>query len=138
SWGKYGDRYSNAPETITDSMIVYEDDYFKKHTWLWDGKPHWAYKAGYMSRVQDRKSIEWTPNTIASKVTIKGNEARIELNSNTPNLQFYQMKELPGGTWENISNTLKIELKKDRNETVFRTMNLAGVTGPEHRIIIER
>lgn len=138
SWGKYGDRYSNAPNTITDSMIVFEDDYFKTHTWLWDGKPHWAYKAGYMTRIRDRKAIEWTPNTIASIVTIEGNKAKIVLHSTTPNFKTYQMKEMPGNSWNNIPGIIEMELKNDRNEMIFRTINIAGVTGPEHTIIIER
>ena len=137
SWGKYNNRYTN-PKTDTDSMIVYADDYFKNHTWLWDGKPHWAYKAGYMSPVEDRKAIEWTPNTIESKVSIEGNKVNIKLNSITPNFKTYQMKELRGGEWKDVSNNLQIELTQDRNDFIFRTVNLAGVTGPEHKVIIER
>jgi len=138
SWGKYGNRYSNAPKTITDSMVVYEDDYFKNHTWLWDGKPHWAYKAGYMCMVQDRKAIEWTPNTITSKVSIDENKAKIELNSITPNFKTYQVKEMPGGNWSDVSDVIEKELTKDRNEMIFRAVNVEGVTGPEHTVIIER
>jgi len=137
SWGKYNNRYANWPKTKTDYMIVYEDDYFKNHTWLWDGKPLWAYNTEYMNRVKDRKAIEWTPNTIASKVSITGTEARIELYSITPNLKTYQMKEMPDGNWKDVSNAVEVALKKDKNEIVFRTVNLAGVTGPEHKIIIE-
>ena len=93
--------------------------------------------------VPDRKAIEWTPNVISSKVTIEGNKSRIELNSNSPNLKTYQMKELPDGNpmasgWKDVSNNLEIELKKNLNEMLFRTVNLAGVTGPEHKIIIGR
>ena len=140
SWGKYNNRYSNWPGTNTDYMIVYEDDYFKNHTWLWDGKLFWAYNTKYMNRVKDRKAIEWTPNTIVSKVTIDGRKARVELHSITPNLKTYQMK-MPGGDpiatgWKDVSNALDIELKKDTTEIVFRVVNLAGVTGPEHKIII--
>ena len=143
SWGKYGNRYSSSPTINTDYMLVYEDDYFKNHTWLWDGKPHWAYNTEYLNRVKDRKAIEWTPNTIASKVTIDGSKAKIELKSITPNLKTYQVKGIadgaPGATgWKDVSNVLKTELKKDKNEMMFRTINLAGVTGPEHQIIIER
>jgi len=52
------------------------------------------------------------------------------------------MKEMPDGYpitigWKDISNSLEMELKKDKNEMIFRTVNLAGVTGPEHKIIIE-
>jgi hypothetical protein len=124
-------------------MIVYEDEYFKNHTWLWDGKPHWAYNTEYLNRVKERKAIEWTPNTIASTVTIDGNRAKIELKSTTPNLKTYQVKDLTGGdpnaiSWKDISNVWETELQKDKNEMIFRTVNLAGVTGPEHKIIIER
>ena len=95
-----------------------------------------------MVRVSDRKAIEWSPNTISSKVAIEGNKAKIELRSVTPNLKTYQMK-IPGGDpvdigWKDVSNTSEIELKKDTNEIVFRVVNLAGITGPEHTIIIER
>jgi len=53
------------------------------------------------------------------------------------------MKEMPDSHptaigWNDISNIIEIELKKDKNEFIFRTVNLAGVTGPEHKIIIER
>ncbi|MEO8762711.1 MAG: transglutaminase-like domain-containing protein, partial [Ginsengibacter sp.] len=138
SWGKYNNRYSNRPKTNTDYMIVYEDDYFKNHTWLWDGKPFWAYNTEYMNRVKDRKAIEWTPNTITSKVNIEGNKAMITLLSMTPNLKSYQVK-VPSGppAWKAVSDTMEIELKKKRNEIVLRTMNVAGVAGPEHKIIIE-
>ena len=124
-------------------MIVYEDDYFNNHTWLWDGKPLWAYNTEYMNRVKERKAIEWTPNTISSKVTIEGSKARIELHSITPNLKTYQMKEMPDGDpiaigWKDVPKIVELELKKDTNEIVFRVVNLAGVTGPEHKIIIDR
>jgi hypothetical protein len=48
------------------------------------------------------------------------------------------MKEMPGSNWKNVSTAVEIELKKDKNEILFRTINLAGVTGPEHKVIIER
>ena len=138
SWGKYNNRYTNWPKTKTDYMNVYEDDYFKNHVWLWDGKPLWAYNTEYMNRVKERQPIEWTPNTITSKVTIEGSKAKIELHSITPNLKTYQMKEMPDGDWKDVSNALEMELKKDKNEIVFREITLAGVTGTEHKIIIER
>ena len=91
-----------------------------------------------MNLVNDRKAIEWTPNVMTSKVIIERNKARIELNSITPNLKTYQAKEMPDGNWKDVSNIVEIELKKDTNEMLFHTVNFAGVTGPEHKIIIER
>jgi hypothetical protein len=136
-WDRYNNRYTNWPNDSAD-LIMYKDEYFTKHTWIWDNKPHWAYKTTFMNLVPDRNAIEWTPNTIRSKVIIEGNKARIELTSNTPNLKTYQMKELPDGDWKDVSNAVEIKLKKDKNEIVFRTENIADVSGPEHRVIIER
>jgi len=137
SWGIHNNRYSNWPKTNTDLMIMYEDDYFKNHTWLWDGKPHWAYHTKFMHLVTNRKVIEWTPNSITASVRIEANLAHIELRSITPNLRTYQMKELPDGDWKDVSNAVEVELKKDENQIVFRTVNLADVSGPEHRVVIE-
>jgi hypothetical protein len=91
-----------------------------------------------MNLVQDRKAIEWTPNSIASKVIIKENKAQIGLISNTPNLKTYQVKVMPDTTWKDVPNVSEVELKNDKNEILFRTVNLAGVTGPEHKVIIEK
>lgn len=137
SWGKHNNRYVNWPKTNTDYMIVYEDEYFKTHTWLWDGKPFWAYNTEYMQRAQDRKAIEWTPNTIVSKVSINQDKAIIDLASVTPNLLTYQMKK-PKGAWTDISKTLTVDLENEKNELLFRTMNKAGVAGVEHRVLIEQ
>ncbi len=143
SWEKVNNRFTGWPANSNqlDTLNMYADDYFKNNTWFWEGKPHWAYGTEFMRQVTDRKAIEWTPNTISSKVIIEGNKARIELNSETPNLKTYQMKELPGGDpiaigWKDVSNTLSLKLKNNRNEFVFRTVNLAGVNGPEHKVVI--
>src|SRR5688500_18882852 len=93
SWGKFNNRYSNWPNTQTDFMLFYADDYFNNHVWLWDGKRHWAYDTEFMILVNDKKAIEWTPNVIASDVSIENNSANINLQSITPNLKAYQMKE---------------------------------------------
>jgi len=139
-WETYNDNYTALGDTsdARGILTMYNDDYFKNHTWMWDKKPHWAYNTRYMNLVPDRKAIEWTPNTIASKVKIEGNRAKIELISNTPNLKTCQVKEMPEGDWKDVSNVVEVELRKDKNEMLFRTVNLAGVTGPEHTVIIER
>ena len=137
SWDKYNNRYSSWPDNNAE-IIMYDDDYFKNHTWLWDGKPHWAYNTKFLNLVSDRNKIEWTPNTILSKVLIEGNKARISLTSVTPNLKTYQMKELPDEKWKNIPDSIEIGLDKEKYEILFRTKNLSGVTGPEHKIIITR
>lgn len=119
-------------------LIMYEDDFFKNNTWIWDGHQHWAFsKPEFMKLVQDKDAIYWTPNTISSKVSIEGNNAEIELDSQTPNLKEYQMKESPSGEWKAIGNKLSMKLTKKEYDLTFRTVNLAGVTGPEHKILIK-
>jgi hypothetical protein len=117
---------------------MFEDQYFKTHTWIWGGKPHWAYdKPEFMKLVQDRDKIYWTPNTISSEINIKENNAHIGLTSETPNLKEYQMKESASGDWKIIGNKVDLKLEKSRYELSFRVINLAGVSGPEHRIVID-
>lgn len=137
-WDKYNDRYTPDSGIEGDRGILnmYNDEYFKTHTWIWDGKPHWAYKTKFMNLVSDRKAIEWTPNTIASKIMIENNKAKIELISTTPNFKTYQMKELPDGNWKDVPGGVETNLKKDKNEIVFRAINLEDVAGPEHKVII--
>ena len=142
NWDQYNNRYSNWPSKDSSDVVMYEDDYYKTHTWIRDGKPNWSYNTRYLHLVSDRKAIEWTPNTLASKVGIEGSKARIELSSNTPNLKTYQMR-MPGedpiaNGWQDVSNVVEIELKNDKNEIIFRAENLADVTGPEHKVVIER
>jgi hypothetical protein len=136
-WDKYNTRYTAWPNDSAQ-LIMYKDAYFTNHQWIWDGKPHWAYNTAYMDLVSDRNAIEWTPNTIESKVAIEGNKALVQLISNTPNFKAYQVKESPDGNWKDVSNRVELLLEKNRNELVFHTVNLADVTGPEHKIVIER
>jgi hypothetical protein len=117
---------------------MYADDYFRNHIWIWNGHPHWAYaQPKFMVKVDDRDKIYWTPNTIASTVSISGKVAHIEIQSWTPNLQSYDMKEQTSGEWTATTEKLDYELHGNGAELFFRTRNLAGITGPEHRIIIQ-
>ncbi len=119
-------------------LTMYADDYFNNNIWIWDGKPHWAYKkSDFMILETDRDNIEWTPNTIESKVSIEGSVAYIQLISDTPNLKEYQMKKLPSGEWKKVGISLKINLSEDTQEYIFRTVNLADIYGPEHFVKIE-
>lgn len=117
--------------------IMYEDDFFRNNTWIRDDKPHWAYdKPEYLVTVTNRDAIEWTPNTIASEVTIDRHKATIQLTSDTPNLKTYQMKDSASDSWQQVEDTITLDLEKDKHELLFRAMNLASVSGPEHRVVI--
>ncbi len=134
-WHTYNNMFTVWPEFVT-LLNLYEDEYFDNHTWIWGGKPHWAYGTEYLILIKDRGAIEWTPNTIVSNVLISDKTAQIALSSDTPNMKEYQMKELPLGDWHAVTDKLKLKLKGNKYELVFRTVNLANVTGPEYKIII--
>jgi hypothetical protein len=136
-WHGYNDMFTVWPD-YKELLIMYNDDYYKSHTWIWDNKPHWAYShPECLKLVSERDSIYWTPNTISSDVKIKEDIATISLTSATPNLKEYQMKQLPSGNWMKTEKDTELKLKGEKMEFVFRTVNLADVTGPEHHIVIE-
>jgi hypothetical protein len=47
------------------------------------------------------------------------------------------MKESATGDWKIIGNKVDLKLEKNKYELFFRVVNLAGVAGPEHRIVID-
>ena len=133
----YNNMFTVWPKHET-KLTMYEDDYFKNNTWVWGGNPHWAYaQTDFMILEPNRDAIEWTPNTIDSKVSIEGHTAHIELISDTPNLKKYQMMALPSGEWHDVENNLDVNLTDDTHEFVFRIVNLADVTGPEYHVKIQ-
>ena len=135
-WEKNSNRHSVWPN-FESELYMYEDDYFKNNTWLWDGKPHWAYNTSFMHPVSDRQAIEWTPNTITSTVDIDKDKVRIVLYSDTPNLKEYQQKTASDSSWTTVDDTLDLILTNDDYFISFRTINFAGIAGPEHGISIK-
>lgn len=137
-WHGNNDMFTVWPDH-QELLVMYADAYFNSHTWIWDGKPHWAYsQPAFMVKVEDRDAIYWTPNTLKSEVTIEGSLAHVALETQTPNLKEIQMQEAPGGDWKPVPAGIDLPLKGKRIEWSFRTVNRAGVIGPEHRIVIEK
>lgn len=137
TWQGNGNFFTSWPNH-KEIVLWYADDFFNNNTWIRSGKPHWAYSHPEMvKKTDDRNAIEWTPNTISSIVSIDGNTATIELISDTPNFEEFQIKKLPSEKWEIVDNEVNLALKDKRHEYWFRTVNLAGVTGPKHKVVIE-
>ena len=134
-WEKANDRFTVWPD-FRSKLIMYQDEYFKNHTWIWDGKPHWAYNTDHLQYENSREAIEWTPNTIQSKIIMEPGTVRIVLRSNTPNLKEYQMKDIPDGQWRKCDSSITVPLKENNYEFVFRAVNMANVSGPENKVII--
>jgi len=134
-WDKSNDRYTTWPKFET-KLNMYQDEYFKNHTWMWDGKPHWAYNTEHLTYIDSREAIEWTPNTILADVKIKEDSAYIALTSVTPNFKEYQMKDFSEGKWVKCDSVITLRLNKDKVELVFRAVNLANVSGPEYKVVL--
>ncbi len=120
-------------------LIFFRDDYSSTHTWFQNGHPHWAYnKPEFIHYVDDPRQIYWTPNTIKSLVRLEGESANIRLSSETPNFKTYQMEILPDETWAPVDSIFTVHLNADNYDLRFRSVNTAGVHGPEYRIVIEK
>jgi len=134
SWETDTNRFTAFPARPTSTLVVLDDENFRKNTWYRDGKPHWAYDTPYFIKTTRRDWIEWTPNVISSKVTIEGNKARVFLVSCTPNFRSFQSKN-GEGAWRDCGEDAELPLDSGApNRFTFRTINLFGVAGPEHRI----
>ena len=136
SWETDTNRFTTFPARPTSTLVVLEDGIFRNNTWYRDGKPHWAYDTPYFIKTTRRDWIEWTPNVITSKVTIADNRAHVFLASCTPNFRSFQIMD-ENGTWRDCGEQVELSLdSRDRKRFTFRTINLFGVSGPEHRVEI--
>lgn len=139
-WEAVNNRFSYWPDNsdTLSYLNMYADSYFKNNTWIWDGKPHWSYNTKSMIPVEDRKALEWTPNTVNAKVMIAGDSVSIKLHSSTPNLKTYQIKSSQDGQWRDVSNSPVLVLTDAKHRFDFRVVNFADVAGPVHTVVIER
>jgi hypothetical protein len=138
-----GDRHTQSGWS-SGAMAVWEDEYFKTHTWnRWafplGGKapPHWAVRRNFFVRVPHRDWIEWTPNIVEIKAELQAGIARVRLRSHTPYFDRYEARS-SGGRWEKIGAEFDLKLEGQRVEREFRSVNVAGVSGPVSRLLIER
>ncbi len=137
SWYLQGNRHTIWPKKISSIEVVCDDEYWQSHTWYRGGKKHWAYDAKSFRPIKDRQLIEWTPNILEMKTQINGDVANVQITSSTPNLEKYEMKKT-GGQWQRVEERFTIHLTKNREQRLLRSVNLAGVYGPEYRLVIEK
>jgi hypothetical protein len=136
SWETDTNRFTAFPARPTSTLVVWDDENFRQHTWYRDGKPHWAYDTPYFIKTPRRDWIEWTPKVITSQVTVEGDETHVFLGSCTPNFRSFQRKD-DDGTWRDCGEDVEIALdNRAHMRVVFRTINLFGVAGPEHHVEI--
>jgi hypothetical protein len=136
SWETDTNRFTTFPARPTSTLVVLDDEIFRSNTWYRDGKPHWAYNTPYFIKTTRRDWIEWTPNVISSKVTIRDGKADVFLSSCTPNFRSFQIMD-KDSKWSDCHEHVELPLdNRDVNRFAFRPINLFGVTGPEHRLEI--
>jgi hypothetical protein len=138
-----GDRHTQSGWS-SGALAVWEDDYFREHTWRRWATPlggkapvHWALRQSFFVRVAHRDWIEWTPNVISVRADVQGSVAQIRLRSHTPNFARYEMRQ-PGVRWETVGADFGIQLEGLLVEREFRSINVAGVAGPVSRLLIVR
>ncbi len=136
SWETDTNRFTTFPARPTSTLVVLDDENFRKNTWYRDGKPHWAYDTPYFVKTTRRDWIEWTPNVITSKVAIESGKAHVFLGSCTPNFRSFQRMR-DDGTWHDCGEEVELPLDgRARKRFAFRTINLFEVAGPEHHVEI--
>ena len=138
NWELSTNAFSNFPNAGPSAAVLFDDAFAKEHTWYRDGKPNWAYEQEFFVRVAHRSWIEWTPNVIASHCRFDDDKLIVRLQSCTPNFKTYQMSFADSESWEDCDIINHIPLDKPSMRLNFRTVNIAGVTGPEHVVEIER
>lgn len=135
SWEPDSARFTSHPSQAPSSLIVLDDESFRSGTWIRDGRPHWAYDAGFFIRTVHRSWIEWTPNVVACQAGLDGSRLHVRLASCTPGLATYQMS--PGDApWSACGDALVLDLPHDGLALRFRAVNRAGVAGPIHRFLV--
>ena len=137
SWYPEANIHTIWPKKRSSYEYILDDDYWRDNTWYRDGKEHWAYKAGYFKPVKEKGLIYYTPNVLEVSTRIEGNVARITIESDTPNLKQYQIRR-NGDDWKPVEKHSTLKLIESRHEWRLRSLNLAGVSGPEYRLVIER
>jgi hypothetical protein len=136
AWYPEANEHTIWPKRRSSYEFVFEDDYWRGHTWYRGGKKHWAYDAGYFKPVKDRNALYWTPNVLHVKTQIEDDVAKVHITSCTPNLKEYQARRR-GGTWKRVDQHFTLQLVDEREDWLLRSVNLAGVCGPEYRLVIE-
>jgi hypothetical protein len=131
-----GNRFARWPERIGGFELVLDDDAFRTRTWHRNGKPHWAYAARRFKPVA-REALEWTPNVLDVRAERRGDTAELCIFSCTPGLKEYQAKR-GDAAWARVDERFTLRLAGAREVLLLRSVNLAGVAGPEHRLTLER
>ena len=136
SWELNGNVFSAFPGHVSSALVTFEDDYAKANVWYRDGSPHWAYAARFFVPTPHRRWIEWTPNVVQAHPRIIGDRVGIWLSSCTPNFRSFVMRT-GDGPWADCADTLDLAVPPAGLRLEFRAENLAGVSGPVHRVVID-
>ncbi|MEW2923124.1 transglutaminase-like domain-containing protein [Muricauda sp. ANG21] len=133
----FGNRHTVHPAKYTNALMVYQDDYFNSNTYYRDGVPVSQEKLDWFIKVKDEKKIEWTPNVLDIDIKIRKDTLHIIIDSTTPNLREYQIKDSMEGRWRSIKAQSTLNLTKEKHIWFLRSLNIANVTGPEYKLVVQ-
>lgn len=129
SWEPGTAAFSSLPACTPSSLVVLDDEAFRAGTWIRDGRPHWAYDAGFFIRTVHRSWIEWTPNVLSCDLSLEDGMLLVRIESCTPNLATYQIS-VDGTAWAACHALFHLRLPSEGLAVWLRSLNLAGVAGP--------
>lgn len=134
SWESGTAAFSTLPCSGQASLVVLDDETFRNGTWIRDGKPHWAYEAGFFIRTVHRSWIEWTPNVLACDTRIEDGLLQVRIHSCTPSFAAYQVST-DGVMWQACHELFSLRLPREGISLSLRALNLAGIAGPPFRLV---
>jgi hypothetical protein len=137
SWYSSVQQHTLWPQRLGGPDYVFDDETWRTRQWYRDGKEHWAYAARAFRPVTDERLIYWTPNVLKVTAEVRGTILEAALESDTPNFKEYQISE-DGAQWRPVEKNLTLKLTAEKHAWRLRSMNTAGVAGPEYRLVVER
>ena len=127
----------------TDSkFLLLEDDYNAGEIWfqndgeLGHSQFHNAYLKNRFEPTDRVEDLYWSVGIVETDVTeVSSGMIQLQLDTYCPNFANYQVS-IDGATWKETDPTCRWDLKAGWNTLGLRTVNRAGVTGPETAFIM--
>jgi len=133
----------SASVSSTDSkFLLLEDEHNTGEIWyqsdsnLRHSQFHNAYLENRFAPTDRIEDLYWTVGIVETEVfQVDSGAIHLKLDSYCPNFAWYQMTS-DGATWQETKKMLIWSLKSGWNTLGLRTVNRAGVTGPETTFVV--
>jgi len=116
-----------------DYLIV-EDEYNENKVWEYRGERDVRDRIG--TRTNRNGDVFWTLNQAYIHLYNEGNSSlKVQLETHTPNFERFEVS-VDNGDWQATEPILSWELHDGQNYLKARSVNKFGVSGPEHKIVL--